>query len=70
MVQAAMADARRADAILDDPEARRELQRDPEPMLLTFELRALQAAEDMGARVLRTDRRAIAAREARRAALA
>jgi hypothetical protein len=69
-VQAAMADANRADELLGDPEARHELRRDPELMLLTFELRALHAAEDQGARVLRTERRAIAAREARRAALA
>jgi len=68
MIEAAMRDARRAEALWSDARTRRALRSDPEGALLRFELRAGATLDDAAARQARTERRDRRVRAARRGA--
>lgn len=57
VIEAAARDARRAEALLDDPRSRRRLRIDPEGALLAFELRAGAIGDETGERERRIVRR-------------
>jgi len=57
VIEAAARDARRAEALLDDPRSRRALRIDPEGALLAFELRAGAIGDETGERERRIVRR-------------
>jgi hypothetical protein len=65
VIEAATRDARRAEALLNEADARRALRIDPEGALLAFELRAGAVGDKSGereARIVRRDRGVRAAR--------
>ncbi len=65
VIEGATRDARRAEALVYDPRARRALRIDPEGALLAFELRASAIGDQAGereARIVRRDRGVRAAR--------
>src|SRR2546430_792548 len=65
VIEAAARDARRAEALLNEADARRALRIDPDGALLTFELRAGAIGDETGEReerILRRDRGVRAAR--------
>lgn len=68
LIDDAMNDAAKADALVRDPQARRSLREDPEGMLRSFALRA-RIDEQHGARRTRSERRDRGVREARRQAV-
>lgn len=57
VIEAAARDARRAEALIDDPRSRRALRIDPEGALLAFELRAGAIGDETGERERRIVRR-------------
>ncbi len=69
VIQAAARDARRAEALMSEPESRRALRTDPESALLAFELRASAVGDEAGERETRIVRRDRGVRTARRSAL-
>ena len=69
VIEAAMRDARRAEALRYDARARRTLRVDPEGVLLGFELRAGAIGDEAGERETRIVRRDRGVRGARRSAL-
>src|SRR2546430_3179548 len=66
VIEAATRDARRAEALLNEADARRALRIDPDGALLAFELRAGAIGDDSGKREERIARRDRGVRAARR----
>jgi hypothetical protein len=69
VIEAAARDARRAEALMDDPRSRRALRIDPDGALLAFELRGAAVGDGVGERETRIVRRDRGVRIARRSAL-
>jgi len=65
VIQAAMRDARRAEALVRDGRSRHALRSDPERALLSFELRAGAIGDEVGERDTRRTRRERGVRAAR-----
>ena len=66
VIEAATRDARRAEALLNEADARRALRIDPDGALLAFELRAGAIGDDSGKREERIAQRDRGVRAARR----
>lgn len=66
VIEAAAADARRAEAFMYEARSGRTGRTDPDGALLAFELRATSVGDEAGERETRTERRDRAARAARR----
>ena len=70
VIEAAVRDARRAEALVDDARSRRALRIDPDGALLVFELHAGAIGDERGERGTRNVRRDRGVRAARRTASA
>ncbi len=66
VMEMALGDAGRAEALLGDPRTRRALRDDPERTLQVFELRAQEVAESIAVRKARGERRDLAVVNTRR----